>query len=279
MSIRKAYVDGPFGQIHLRSTPAVGAVPPLFALHATAYSSQSFLPLMRAAGNDRQVIALDAPGYGDSDPPSVPQEIAGYAEAIGTAISRLNDGPVDLLGYHTGAYMAVELAILHPKMVRRLVLIGVPYFKVLGVEEWRQKLCHENTLGETLDQFDERWRYFVTKRDKRVALDRAFINFVDELKAWPDGSAAHKAMFAWDADSRLPLVTQPVLIINPQGHLAEASRVAGGLMPDCKIREMPDVEGPVLEVAAPEIARELKAWLGSEGGHANRIPVGLSLAD
>ena len=43
-------------------------------LHATAYSSRSFEPLMRALGSSRHVLAIDLPGYGDSDPPTVPLE-------------------------------------------------------------------------------------------------------------------------------------------------------------------------------------------------------------
>lgn len=271
MSVRKAYVDGPLGQLHLRSTQSTGSAPPLIALHATAYSSQSFLPLMEALEGKRQVIAIDAPGYGESDRPDSPPDMAGYAEAIGAAASSLGIGPVDLLGYHTGAYMAAELAIRRPELVRRLVLIGVPYFKALGVEEWRANLCREHALGETLDQFSERWSYFVTNRDPRVSLDRAFSNFVDELKAWPEGSAAHKAMFDWDADARLPLITQPVLILNPQGHLAEASRHAARLIRDCTVRELPWIDGPVLEVAAPQLAEEIEDWLGLETSFANRV--------
>lgn len=275
MNVRKAYVDGPFGQLHLRSTPAVASSPPLVALHATAYSSQSFLPLMAALEDKRQVVAIDAPGYGESDQPGAALGMGEYAKAIGSAVSAHGNGPVDLLGYHTGAYMAAELAIQCPELVRRLVLIGIPYFEALGVEEWRAKLCREHTLGETLDQFSERWSYFVTNRDPRVALDRAFANFVDELKAWPEGSAAHKAMFDWGANTRLPQISQPVLVLNPQGHLSKASRHAAHLIGDCTVRELPKLDGPVLEVAAREIAQEMDAWLGIEEPDSNRIAVGI----
>ncbi len=271
MNVRKAYVDGPFGQIHVRLSPAVATPPPLVALHATAYSSQSFLPLMTALEGKRQVIAVDAPGYGESDRPAGQPDMPAYADAIGAAIAGVGSAAVDLLGYHTGAYMAAELAIRQPHLVRRLVLIGVPYFEAIGVNEWRERLCREHALGENLEQFAERWEYFVTARDPRVSLDRGFANFVDELKAWPVGSAAHKAMFDWDADSRLPLVTQPVLILNPQGHLAEASRAAAKLIRDCTTRELPWLEGPVLETVPRELAEEIDAWLGFDALSASRL--------
>jgi pimeloyl-ACP methyl ester carboxylesterase len=260
MTVRRAFVDGPFGQIHLRLTPRAPG-PPLVALHATAYSSQSFLPLMAAFGERRQVIAPDAPGYGDSDRPAEAPDLAGYAAAVAAAIAAVTAGPVDLLGYHTGACIAVELAIQQPALARRLVLMGVPYFKALGVAEWRARLDRRHALGESLDQFAERWDYFVTGRAAGVTLARAFQNFADELKAWPDGWRAHAAMFDWDADERLPLVRQPVLVLNPDGHLAEASRAAARLLPDATVCELPGLKGPVLETAAPEIAAAMGEWL------------------
>ena len=45
--IRRVYVDGPFGQVHARITPAVAGTTPLVCLHATAYSSRTFIPLMQ----------------------------------------------------------------------------------------------------------------------------------------------------------------------------------------------------------------------------------------
>jgi pimeloyl-ACP methyl ester carboxylesterase len=263
VTVRRAYVDVPFGQVHLRMTPPARGVP-LVALHATAYSSRSFLPLMAAFGAKRQVIAIDAPGYGESDAPASPPDIAGYAAILEAAIAGMVAGPVDLLGYHTGAYMAAELAIRRPDLVRRIVLIGVPYFEAIGVDEWRARLDRRHVLGSSLDQFAERWSYLVDARDPAVSLARGFGNFVDELRAWPDGWWAHAAMFAWDSTRRLPLVARPVLILNPAGHLAPASRAAARLMPDCTVQEMPWLTGPVLEIAAGEIAAEIDAWLPAQ---------------
>lgn len=260
MSVRRRFVDGGFGQLHLRATQRVAGARPLVCLHATAYSSQSFLPLMAALAGRRQVIAPDAPGYGDSDPAPAPPPITDYAAALVPALE-VADAPVTLLGYHTGAYIAAELAIARPDLVERLVLIGIPYFQALDLDAWRAKLAARHRLVDRLDQFDERWRYFVTDRDASVTLRRGFANFVDELKAWPDGWWAHEAMFAYDSDARLPLIPCPTLVINPAGHLAPASRAAAALIPDCVVDEWPHWSGPVLESAPDGIADAVEAWL------------------
>lgn len=259
--VRKTYVDGPYGQVHARLTPPVADASPLVCLHATAYSSQSFLPLMQAAGGTRQVIAIDAPGYGESDAPPQPIDMAGYAQAVSAALGQLVGDPVMLLGYHTGCYIATEMAIARPATVDRLVLIGVPYFQALDFDYWKAKLAARHSLTNELEQFAERWAYFITNRHPRVTLRRGFANFIDELKAWPEGWWAHEAMFAYDSDARLPLVEQPVLILNPQGHLAPASRAAASLIPSCTICELPDLSGPVLEAAPERLAAEIEAWI------------------
>lgn len=260
MKVRRAFVDGPYGQIHLRQTEPVLGRAPLICLHATAYSSQNFLPLMKALAADRQVIAIDLPGYGESDRPARPIDIAGYARAVASALP----GPAILLGYHTGAYVAAELAIARPDLVESLVLIGVPYFQALDLDAWRKRLVVKHRLESDLDQFAERWNYFIARRHPRVTLERGFANFVDELKAWPQGWWAHEAMFAYDSDARLPLVDRPVLILNPDGHLAPASRAAAELLRDCVVIEMPDVDGPVLEIAPERIAQSIAQWAMQE---------------
>jgi len=259
--IRKIYVDGPFGQIHLRLTARVPGVAPLVCLHATAYSSRTFVPLMQMA-TGRQVIAVDMPGYGESDAPPGPIDIPGYADAVAVAIAELPEaGPVALLGYHTGVYVATELAIRHPALVERLVLIGIPYFQALDLTAWREKLAARHMLVETLDQFDERWDFFITRRAATVSLQRGFENFVDELKGWPNGWWAHEAMFDYDSDTRLPLFAQPTLVLNAGGYLDVPSRIAAGLMQRAEVRDLPDVTGPVLDAAPDRILAEVEPFL------------------
>lgn len=260
IAVRKTYVDGPYGQIHARLTPPVAGAAPLVCLHATAYSSQSFLPLMQALGQKRQVIAIDMPGYGESDAPPQPIAMSGYAQSALTAIDVLVDGPATLLGYHTGCYAATEMAIAQPTKIDRIVLIGVPYFQALDFDTWKAKLSARHHLTDDLDQFAERWSYFITSRHPEVTLRRGFANFIDELKAWPNGWWAHDAMFAYDSDARLPLIKQPVLILNPSGHLAPASRIAGSLIRRCSIQDMSDLSGPVLETVPDRLAVEIAAW-------------------
>jgi pimeloyl-ACP methyl ester carboxylesterase len=248
--IRRRYVDGRYGQVHLRENARVGGVP-LVCLHATAYSSRSFGALLNVLDRKRHVIAIDTPGYGESDAPPALIDIADYAAAIAEVLP----DRFDLFGYHTGVSIAAEIAIVAPERVGRLTMMGVPYFQAIDFAAWRARLTARHELRETLAQFDERWSFLVTNRPEGLPLRRGFENFVDELKAWPNGWWTHVALFDHDLTARLPLIPVPVTVLNPRGHLTEPSRVAAALIPRVTVVELPDLTGAVLDRHADVIAR------------------------
>lgn len=71
MTLRRHYVDTPFGQAHLRlAGPAVDTgLLPLFCLPPQPLSGRALEPLLAALGRRRRVAAVDLPGFGLSDAP------------------------------------------------------------------------------------------------------------------------------------------------------------------------------------------------------------------
>jgi pimeloyl-ACP methyl ester carboxylesterase len=256
--MRRGYVDAGWGQVHYRHC---GAGPVLACLHATAYSGRSLAPLMpHVAG--RHVVALDTPGYGNSDGPQCQVPFEAYATALAEALSLISpDAPVDVFGYHTGALLATEMAAQRPDLVRRMVLIGVPFFSGPERAIWRQRLVRPTELTEDYEQFRERWDYFVTHRAADVSLPRGFQNFVDELGVYPREWWAHQALFDYDAASRLPVVRCPTLVINPVTHLAAASAAACAAIPGAVLREMPEVPPAPFDTAAEILAAAIWEFL------------------
>jgi pimeloyl-ACP methyl ester carboxylesterase len=261
VELRASYIDVSWGQAHLLASGGGShAGPPICAFHGTAYSGRTFAPLMRAMPN-RRIIAIDTPGYGASTRPPEPWSLELYAAALTEVVDAAGDGEVDLLGYHTGALLAILVAASRPKLVRRLILIGVPFFPDMAERlDWRQRLARPMCLGETLDQFQERWDYLVTERARHASLAIGFAHFVDELKAYPYGFWAHEAAFSFDPSGTLEAVTQPTLILNPATPLAEASRRAGARIPQSSVLELSDLGHGVLDVAASELAHHIEAF-------------------
>jgi len=248
--VRRRFADCRYGQLLIREVNPGNGIP-LLCLHATAYSSRSFLPLMKAYGDRRHVLAIDAPGYGESDGPQHPVSIAEYAAAIAESLPY---NVFDIFGYHTGVVLGVELAIRKPTAVKSVTFMGVPYFAPLGFQAWKARLAKAHHLSDDLEQFQERWQWLVTDRPKGMSLERAFDNFVDELRAWPQGYWAHRALFEYDCEARFPRLQQPVKVLNPASHLADASRLAAQLFPRAECIELPAMSGGALEVNAAELA-------------------------
>ena len=138
-SIPSRGYTGPAGaQIHYR---ALGEGPPVCLLHASPLSSAFMIGQMQAlAAAGYRAIALDTPGYGQSDPlPSPPTTLADYARAFLAGIDDLGIRSFGLYGTATGAQLALAIARMAPERVTRLVLDNCGLFTEEQVADWEPR--------------------------------------------------------------------------------------------------------------------------------------------
>lgn len=135
VSFERSYVTHDWGQIHvLTSRPEAASNPtPLVCFAPNPYSGNYCRLFMEALGSDRTMLALDYPGIGQSDTYPGEMDIGTRAEIMADSLTSLGwgpdgNGPVDLCGYHTGTMLATELAVTHPELIRRILLMGIPYY-------------------------------------------------------------------------------------------------------------------------------------------------------
>ena len=122
--IRRGFADIDEGQVHYR-TAGVGD-PPLVMFHMSPSSSQHLEPLIMRLAETRRVVAPDMLGNGHSSAPSVAEpDLMYFAEAHLRGLDSLGIEQFDAYGAHTGANIALELAIAHPDRVRRLVFDAI----------------------------------------------------------------------------------------------------------------------------------------------------------
>lgn len=112
-AIQRAYATTPSGRrIHYRRG---GSGAPLVLLHASRGSSRTLEPVMETLAERHTVIAIDTPGYGESEPLAVERpSIADYRAALEETLDALNLTRIDLYGAHTGAKIALDLAVEKP---------------------------------------------------------------------------------------------------------------------------------------------------------------------
>lgn len=79
-----------------------------------------------------RVVAYDLLGFGDSPKPTWPDyNVDDHAQAVITALEKLPDRPVILVGHSMGCLVAVRVARLRPDLVKHLVLYEMPLYKGL----------------------------------------------------------------------------------------------------------------------------------------------------
>ncbi len=163
-------------------------------------------------------------------------------------------------------FIGLEAAVRRPDLIRSLTLVGVPHFMSTEREERRIALARQTELTEDFEQFRERWNYFISDRTPGLSLPRAFECFVDELRAYPDQWWAHEALFTYPTEKSLSRVECPVLILNSDSPLAEASRAAAKLIKNVELVEMPTLTGAVFDLGANLLGDTIETFLSRLDG-------------
>ena len=94
----------------------------LHGLGATGESWQLQTPELVKAG--MRVVAPDLPGFGESGHPDGGILIRSMAESMATLLHKVVDDPVIVVGISMGGVVALQLALGHPQLIRKLVLVN-----------------------------------------------------------------------------------------------------------------------------------------------------------
>ena len=104
-----------------------GEGPPLILLHGGLGSVGMFAPILPELAAGRRVIGVDLQAHGHTGPLGRPMRFASLATDIAELIAYLGYEKADVMGYSLGGAVALRLAIDHPDVVDRLVLVSTAY--------------------------------------------------------------------------------------------------------------------------------------------------------
>lgn len=242
--VRRQYVDGPFGQVHIHiGTPKTpSAHNPLICLHQSPKSSREFRSFLHAM-DDRIVIAIDSPGHGESDTP--PQEsdatIENYAASAWAVLERLGHDKIDILGHHTGAKVACEMAYQDPEKVGKIVMVSA---LVLTPEE-RDAFKAEFTpipLDEAGTRFQHMWTQSIKYRGPKVTLEQLAYSMAENLRAGEAYEWGHAAAFNYTDDFAARIKTLPhrITVLNPKDMLFDYTPRVGKLLQNGEVIDHPE---------------------------------------
>lgn len=104
-----------------------GTGKPLVLLHGGFGTIGMFAQLLSALAAARQVIAVELQAHGHTADIERPLSLERMADDIAALIKHLGLESADLVGYSLGGGVALQTAIRHPDIVRKLVLVSTPY--------------------------------------------------------------------------------------------------------------------------------------------------------
>jgi pimeloyl-ACP methyl ester carboxylesterase len=229
-TIERSFVSVPSGRVHLA---IAGTGRPILLLHQTPRSWDEFREVLPLLGQHYRAIAMDSMGFGDSEPlPSGTISIERLAVAAHEVLGALGYRRAVIVGHHTGAAIAAEVAAAHPSSVEALVLSASPF-----VDPARRAAAHgKRIIDDVKSRTDgghiaELWgmRQPFYPSDRPDLLER-FV--VDALKAGPLAAEGHRMVDRYEMEKRLPLIRCPTLVIAPTGDphaYPHAPKVAGAI--------------------------------------------------
>ena len=261
--VRKAYADGPFGQIHYRySGNKESTEVPLMCLHASPLSGIVYEYWLAEMGKDRFTVAPDTPGYGGSDTPAEPPLIGDLADAMIAFMDSIGLQTVDVMGYHTGSFTSADLAMRYPDRIRKVVMISAPIFDQAIIDEYSGRIYDPPpqfadlliSTGENLRKTGRgMFRDMTNERYEDVSIER--------LRHFRTGNWGFRAAFAYDLTAALPEVEQPILILNPEDDLWEQTPRAKPFLINGRIHDLPGWTHGHLDMHTEEMAEIVRAFL------------------
>ena len=211
MNITRHYADGPFGQVHYRRAGQVGQ-PAVMLLHQTPSHSAMYETLMGELSDAFLVLAPDNPGFGASAAAPRPNNMTQFAASACAVLDAEGIGQcATAFGHHSGAAVAVQLAVDSADRVGSLVLSGPP----LVNEAQRQALLDSaSDIPVTADgsHLQAMWQRLRGKADG-VPLERSQRETLSALQVGDGYGEAYRAVLSQPFGERLDQIQQPVLVM------------------------------------------------------------------
>jgi len=201
-----------------------GGVPLVFNMHFTG-TMDHWDPLVTdGLARDREVILFDNAGISSSSG-EVPNSIEEMAANAAAFIRALGLTQLDVLGFSLGGFVAQELALAQPELVRRLILLGTGPRSGEGMASLTPEA--KRIFGARYDEPDHLWlKVFFSPSEVSQAAGRAYLRRFrlrvhdrEPEVSEQVGPAQLEALTKWGTPRENPFgylkaIVQPTLVLN-----------------------------------------------------------------
>jgi pimeloyl-ACP methyl ester carboxylesterase len=184
---------------------------------------------------------------------------------------------VDILGYSLGSFVAQEIALIRPALVRRMILASSAPQGAAEMHGWAPEVIE--AVGKPDPDPDGYLRVFFaasasSQRAGQQVLQRMFSRTIDtdDPTNWPTRQHQYDAVCAWGEPNhallqRLTAIDHPVFIANGDSDpmiLPRYSYLLAGLIPRATLKIYPDAAHGFLFQHHAEFAADVDRFLGED---------------
>jgi pimeloyl-ACP methyl ester carboxylesterase len=251
-----------------------GTVPLVLLQHFRGNLDNWDPALIDALASNRRVVTFDNAGVGGSTgrTPSVVAQMAHDAIAF---LAAMEFDHVDILGFSIGSFVAQEIALIRPGLVRRLILASSAPQGAAGMHGWAADVI--GAIGTPKTGPDNVLDVFyapssASRQAGKQALQRMFSRTEDRDRAttWDTRQAQYDAVCDWGIPNhallqRVSAIDVPVFVANGDSDpmiLPHYSYLLAGLIPQALVKIYPDSAHGFLFQHHAEFAADVELFLG-----------------
>ena len=231
--------------------------------------------LIDALATDRRVITFDNAGVGGSTG-TTPDTVEHMARDAIAFIAAMELGRVDLLGFSIGSFVAQQVALTRPAIVRRLVLASSAPQGAAGMHGWAPEVIGAVGTPQTSPEAYLSVFFAPTASSQQAgkeALGRIYARTEDRDTAttWATREAQYDAVCTWGIPDhalleRLSCLQLPVFVANGDSDpmiLPHYSYLLAGLIPQARMKIYPDAAHGFLFQHHAEFAADVGRFISA----------------
>ena len=223
------------------------------------------------------MVTFDNVGVGGTAG-TTPSTVEAMARDATAFIEAMSFERVDLLGFSIGSFVAQEIALIRPDLLRRVVLASAAPQGAAGMHGWAPEVIAAVGSPETTPQGYLEVFFASTPTSREAGLQAAQRIFGkttdrDEPTTWQTRQAQYDAVCSWGIPNhalleRVAAIDLPVFVANGDSDpmvLPRYSYLLAGLLPDARVKIYPDSAHGFLFQHHDQVAADVHAFLDAAG--------------
>jgi pimeloyl-ACP methyl ester carboxylesterase len=157
---------------------------PLVLLHGGGSTIEtSFGKVLGKYASTRKVIALERQGHGHTEDVDRPFSFEQSAEDTAALLRHLGIGKADFLGYSNGGNIAIQIAVKHPEVVRKLIIESAMFDRSGCAEGFWESFKHAK-LTDLPPQLRDAYLKVAPRPDDLIQMFAKSVRQMLDFKGW-----------------------------------------------------------------------------------------------